>query len=79
MDEEILPQEGTWKDEKMTCWDYMQCGRDRDASCPAVVYRAGKMCWLVSGTMCGDKGPLIISKKHKACRECDFFVYSAGV
>ncbi|MDA8082247.1 MAG: hypothetical protein M0024_01150 [Nitrospiraceae bacterium] len=77
MDEDSLTQEGFQQAGKMHCWEYMQCGHEKDASCPAVVYRAGRMCWLVSGTLCRGNTPVIISRKHKDCRGCDFFVYSA--
>lgn len=34
---------------------------------------AGRICWAVAGTFCGDKVLRSCAEKEKACDECDFF------
>lgn len=51
--------------------------------CPASVYdkldgvhggkNAGRVCWVVAGTMCGGEVEGSFAKKYKDCRECDFY------
>lgn len=51
--------------------------------CPAAVYEklngahgginAGRVCWIVAGTMCGGKVEGSFAKKYKDCRSCPFY------
>jgi hypothetical protein len=34
---------------------------------------AGRVCWLVAGTMCGGEVQGTFANKCKDCRECDFY------
>lgn len=58
---------------KIMCWEHMQCNREKDASCPAVVEMAGRTCWLVAGTMCGGEVQGEAAQKIGNCRECEFY------
>ena len=58
---------------KIQCWDFKKCGRDKDKSCPAVVQSAGRMCWLVAGTLCGGKVQGTHAEKIGNCKSCDFY------
>ena len=51
-----FPQPGEEKPGELKCWEYMKCGRDKDATskCPAHPH-FGKVCWAVAGTFCEGK------------------------
>ncbi len=34
---------------------------------------AGRACWVVAGTMCGERVQGTFAKKNKYCELCDFF------
>lgn len=34
---------------------------------------AGRVCWVVAGTMCGGEVQGSFAKKYKDCRECRFY------
>ncbi len=59
----------------MNCWEFKKCGRDKTGDCPAYKKRAGKICWLVAGTMCGGKPQGTFAQKISSCMECDFYQY----
>jgi two-component system NtrC family sensor kinase len=56
------------------CWDFMKCGRDKDAStkCPAYP-NFGRICWAVAGTFCQGKVQGTFAQKYEDCRKCDFY------
>jgi two-component system NtrC family sensor kinase len=56
------------------CWEYMRCGRDKDASlkCPAYP-NFGKVCWAVAGTFCQGKVQGTFAQKYEDCQKCEFF------
>jgi len=56
------------------CWEYMKCGRDKDATakCPAYPH-FGRSCWVVAGTFCEGKVQGTFAQKYEDCRKCDFF------
>ena len=58
---------------KIQCWDFKKCGRDKDKSCPAVVQSAGRMCWLVAGTLCGGKVQGTHAQIIGNCKGSDFY------
>jgi len=55
------------------CWEYLKCGHDKNASCPAFVQKAGRKCWLVAGTLCGGKVQGDNAQKIANCKLCDFY------
>lgn len=56
------------------CWEFMQCGRDKDNSvkCPAYPH-FGRACWAVAGTLCTGKIQGTFAQKIDDCRKCAFF------
>jgi len=61
------------------CWEFMQCGRDKDNSvkCPAYPH-FGKVCWAVAGTLCAGKIQGTFAQKYEDCRKCAFFCAMHG-
>lgn len=59
---------------KMNCWEYMKCGRDKDATikCPAFP-NFGRVCWVVAGTFCEGKVQGTFAQKYEDCRKCEFY------
>jgi len=51
--------------------------------CPAAIYdkldgvhggkNAGRVCWVVAGTMCGGEVVGSFARKYRDCRECEFY------
>jgi two-component system NtrC family sensor kinase len=59
---------------KMQCWEYMKCGRDKDATMKCPAYPSyGRICWVVSGTFCEGKVLGTYAQKYEDCRKCEFF------
>jgi two-component system NtrC family sensor kinase len=56
------------------CWDYMQCGRDKDSAlkCPAYP-NFGRTCWAVAGTFCEGKVQGTFAQKYEDCKKCEFY------
>jgi hypothetical protein len=56
---------------------------DEMGVCPAATYErldgihrgrnAGRVCWIVAGTMCGGDVQGTFANKYKDCRECSFY------
>jgi len=69
-----FPQPGEGKPGETKCWEYMKCGRDKDATakCPAYP-NFGKVCWVVAGTFCEGKVQGTFAQKYEDCRKCDFY------
>lgn len=59
----------------LNCWEFKKCGRDKTGDCPAYQKKAGKVCWLVAGTMCGGKVQGTFAQKLGNCTKCDFYQY----
>jgi signal transduction histidine kinase len=59
---------------EVKCWEYMKCGRDKDASlkCPAYP-NFGRVCWAVAGTFCEGKVQGTFAQKYEDCQKCEFF------
>ncbi len=58
----------------MSCWEFMQCGRDKDSSikCPAYPH-FGRICWAVAGTLCAGRVQGSFAQKIQNCEQCRFF------
>ncbi len=56
-----------------SCWTIKKCPRKRKKSCPAWEFRAGNLCWFVSGTICEGAVHADWEKKMEICRECEVF------
>jgi methyl-accepting chemotaxis protein len=59
----------------LQCWEFKKCGREVTMDCPAVVKKAGDLCWMVAGTLCGGQAQGTFVKKIGNCKKCDFFEY----
>ncbi|MCL4477120.1 MAG: ATP-binding protein [Nitrospirae bacterium] len=59
---------------KIKCWEYMKCGRDKDATikCPAYP-NFGRICWVVAGTFCEGKVQGTFAQKYEDCKKCEFY------
>ncbi len=74
---------------KQNCWEAKNCGRQpggakaHEGVCPvATEHRlhgvhegrnAGRSCWIVAGSMCGNKKQGDFSNKFGNCMTCPFF------
>ncbi len=69
-----FPQQGDEESHEIKCWEYMKCGRDKDATskCPAYP-NFGRICWAVAGTFCEGKVQGTFAQKYEDCRKCDFY------
>ena len=53
------------------CWEIMKCPDIRKEQCPAWEFRAGKLCWFISGTICSGTVHTNWKEKIKICRSCE--------
>jgi len=69
-----FPQQSDEDLHKIKCWEYMKCGRDKDATtkCPAHA-NFGRICWAVAGTFCEGKVQGTFAQKYENCVKCDFY------
>ena len=69
-----FPQQSEEESREVKCWEYMKCGRDKDATmkCPAYS-NFGRVCWAVAGTFCEGKAQGTFAQKYEDCRKCDFY------
>ncbi len=69
-----FPQPDGEKAGELKCWEYMKCGRDKDATakCPAHPH-FGSVCWVVAGTFCEGKVQGTFAQKYENCEKCDFY------
>ncbi len=56
-------------DVQVKCWERKSCNKKE---CPAYMNTYGR-CWLIAGTMCGDKVQGKFAVKYKSCTECDVY------
>ena len=55
------------------CWNVRNCSAETRRSCPAWEYKAGSLCWFITGTLCQGKPRTNWSNKMKVCRKCEVF------
>ena len=69
-----FPRQSDEESREIKCWEYMKCGRDRDATtkCPAYP-NFGRVCWAVAGTFCEGKVQGTFAQKYEDCGKCDFY------
>lgn len=69
-----FPYQGEEESIKVKCWEYMKCGRDKDATikCPAYP-NFGRICWVVAGTFCEGKVQGTFAQKYEDCEKCEFY------
>lgn len=69
-----FPHQSEEESLKIKCWEYMKCGRDKDATikCPAYP-NFGRICWVVAGTFCEGKVQGTFAQKYRNCKKCEFY------
>lgn len=69
-----FPYQDEDQSSSINCWEYMKCGRDRDATvkCPAHPH-FGRICWAVAGTFCEGKAQGTFAQKYEDCSRCAFY------
>lgn len=69
-----FPYQSPEESQKTNCWEYMKCGREKDATikCPACP-NFGRMCWAVAGTFCEGKVQGTFAQKYEDCKKCEFY------
>ena len=58
---------------RMACWDRKACPSEKKIACPAWEFRAGNLCWFISGTLCDGNVYRSWKEKMNFCRTCDVF------
>jgi DNA-binding XRE family transcriptional regulator len=53
------------------CWTIKKCPPERKHKCPAWEFNAGKLCWLINGTICEGMVQKGWKEKMDLCRSCD--------
>ncbi|MGE5893440.1 MAG: ATP-binding protein [bacterium] len=68
-----FPYQSEGESSKIPCWEFMKCGRNRDATekCPAYPH-FGRICWVVAGTFCEGKVQGTFAQKCEDCKKCEF-------
>ncbi len=61
------------KKKKKSCWSIKKCSSEQKKNCPAWEFRAGKLCWLINGTICDGETKSNWREKIKICRSCEVF------
>ena len=64
----LLPPE-----EQKSCWQIVDCPKNRRDRCPAKEFKAYKLCWFISGTMCQGIAQRNWKEKMAVCRKCPVF------
>ena len=63
---------GNQKD-RMPCWGRKKWPPETKEQCPAWEFQAGKLCWLINGTICCGDAYMDWADKMKCCRSCEVF------
>jgi DNA-binding XRE family transcriptional regulator len=56
---------------RIPCWDRKACPTEKKEMCPAWEFRAGDLCWFISGTICDGHVHKTWKEKMKFCRSCE--------
>ena len=56
-----------------SCWQITACPKNRRARCPAREFKAYKLCWFISGTLCHGVARRNWKEKMAVCRTCPVF------
>jgi len=75
---------------KLNCWEVKKCGRQPGGAkvselgvCPAATTPAdganggkngGRICWALTGTLCGGKVQGRFAQKLDNCTQCEFYI-----
>ena len=55
------------------CWEINRCPAKLRNNCPAKEFKAGDLCWFVSGTLCDCSPHDNWEEKIAVCRRCEAF------
>jgi MOSC domain-containing protein YiiM len=55
----------------LSCWKIKRCPADQRNRCPAWEFRAGTLCWFISGTICEGTAQKHWHQKIAVCRNCE--------
>jgi hypothetical protein len=61
------------RERRSPCWVIKNCPGERKKRCPAWEFRAGTLCWFISGTMCEGTVHKDWREKIQICRSCEVF------
>jgi MOSC domain-containing protein YiiM len=53
------------------CWKIKRCPAEHRSQCPAWEFRAGTLCWFISGTICEGSVQSHWREKIAMCRDCE--------
>ena len=53
------------------CWAIKKCPPRQKKNCPAWEFKAGELCWFISGTICEGNVHRNWEEKMKICRSCE--------
>ncbi|MFC1821475.1 helix-turn-helix domain-containing protein [Thermodesulfobacteriota bacterium] len=53
------------------CWAIKKCPATQKKNCPAWEFKAGELCWFISGTICEGNVHRNWEEKMKICRSCE--------
>ena len=53
------------------CWRVRKCSPAQRATCSAFQYKAGDLCWLLTGSSCSEDAPKTAETKLAQCAQCD--------
>jgi hypothetical protein len=56
------------------CWELQGCPPEKRRKCPAWEFKAGGLCWFVTGTLCRGKPHSSWERKISGCRKCEVFL-----
>lgn len=69
----LLALERSRNKKSKPCWIIRKCPTETKQNCAAWKFRAERVCWFISGTICGGKVQKSWEQKMKLCRECEVF------
>ena len=69
----LVYQKSTGKSAQKPCWVIKKCPPEKKKRCPAWEFRAGKLCWFITGTLCESEARQDWAEKMKICRSCEVF------
>lgn len=55
------------------CWEWEECPVEKREKCAAWEFKAGNLCWFITGTICQGKADQYWDEKMEGCRKCLVF------
>jgi DNA-binding XRE family transcriptional regulator len=69
----LISGQKTGKGNTQPCWVQRSCPPEMKKQCPAWKFKAGHLCWFITGTLCEGLVHPSWSEKIKHCRNCKIF------